>query len=141
MNAYDENWTPTLLGYCVNRSSSDRVSIRIAEMYLIAAEAGSYLPAELEKAKGYLLDLKAKRLKPEAMETQRTKVGAMDAEQLRTEIADERARELDTAGWTSAGRPGRPSSKPTRTGPTRSMRMTRVTRCPSRSRPSIATPS
>lgn len=63
-------------------------------MYLIAAEAGSYLPAELEKAKGYLLDLKAKRLKPEAMETQRTKVGAMDAEQLRTEIADERAREL-----------------------------------------------
>ncbi len=58
MNAYDENWTPTLLGYCVNRSSSDRVSIRIAEMYLIAAEAGSYLPAELEKAKGYLLDLK-----------------------------------------------------------------------------------
>ena len=63
VNAYDENWTPTLLGYCVNRSSSDRVSIRIAEMYLIAAEAGSYLPAELEKAKGYLLDLKAKRLK------------------------------------------------------------------------------
>ena len=61
VNAYDENWTPTLLGYCVNRSSSDRVSIRIAEMYLIAAEAGSYLPAELEKAKGYLLDLKAKR--------------------------------------------------------------------------------
>lgn len=39
------------------------------------------------------------------------------------------------------GRPGRPSSKPTRTGPTRSMRMTRVTRCPSRSRPSTATPS
>lgn len=73
VNAYDENWTPTLLGYCVNRSSSDRVSIRIAEMYLIAAEAGSYLPAELEKAKGYLLDLKAKRLKPEAMETQRTR--------------------------------------------------------------------
>ena len=34
VNAYDENWTPTLLGYCVNRSSSDRVSIRIAEMYL-----------------------------------------------------------------------------------------------------------
>ena len=69
----------------MNRSSSDRVSIRIAEMYLIAAEAGSYLPAELEKAKGYLLDLKAKRLKPEAMETPRTKVGAMDAEQLRKE--------------------------------------------------------
>ena len=95
----------------MNRSSSDRVSIRIAEMYLIAAEAGSYLPAELEKAKGYLLDLKAKRLKPEAMETQRTKVGAMDAEQLRTEIADERARELIGEGhcWMDLRRTTRPA--------------------------------
>ena len=144
VNAYDENWTPTLLGYCVNRSSSDRVSIRIAEMYLIAAEAGSYLPAELEKAKGYLLDLKAKRLKPEAMETQRTKVGAMDAEQLRAEIADERARELIGEGhrWMDLRRTTRPAIVKTYKDRTYTLNANDARYTPpSRSRPSTATPS
>lgn len=111
VNTYDANWTPTLLGYCVNRSSSDRVSIRIAEMYLIAAEAGSYLPAELDNAKTHLLALQEKRLKPEAMEAQRAKVEAMTAEQLRAEVADERARELLQEGhrWFDLRRTTRPA--------------------------------
>lgn len=111
VNSYDADWTPTLLGYCVNRSSSDRVSIRIAEMYLIAAEAGSYLPAELANAKTHLLALQEKRLKPEAMEAQRAKVEAMTAEQLRAEVADERARELLQEGhrWFDLRRTTRPA--------------------------------
>lgn len=50
INTYDDSWNPILLGYGVNRSSSDRSSIRAAELYLIAAEAGSYLPEQLEAA-------------------------------------------------------------------------------------------
>lgn len=85
----------TPLGYLiVDRPYNTRNSIRIAEMYLIAAEAGAHLPAELNKAKDHLLALQSKRLKPEAMNAQRAKVEAMDASALLLEIADERAREL-----------------------------------------------
>lgn len=102
----------TPLGYYIpDRSSSDRVSIRIAEMYLIAAEAGSYLPAELANAKTHLLALQEKRLKPEAMETQRARIEAMTAEQLRAEVAEERARELVGEGhrWMDLRRTTRPA--------------------------------
>ena len=97
--------------YGVNRSSSDRISIRAAELYLIAAEAGSYLPAELDKARGYLLDLEARRLKTEAMEARRNKVEGLDAEALRREVADERAREFLLEGhrWLDLRRTTRPA--------------------------------
>lgn len=111
INTYDDSWNPILLGYGVNRSSSDRSSIRAAELYLIAAEAGSYLPAELAAARRYLLDLQAKRLKPEALEAQQSKIEAMDAAQLRAEIADERVREFLLEGhrWPDLRRTTRPA--------------------------------
>ena len=48
-------------GFIAARVSSDRTSLRIAEMYLIAAEAGSYLNGELDNAKNYLLGLQKTR--------------------------------------------------------------------------------
>lgn len=112
INTYDDSRNPILLGYGVrDRYSSDRSSIRAAELYLIAAEAGSYLPAELAAARRYLLDLQAKRLKPEALEAQQSKIEAMDAAQLRAEIADERAREFLLEGhrWPDLRRTTRPA--------------------------------
>ena len=102
----------TPLGYYIaDRSSSDRVSIRAAEMYLIAAEAGAYLPGELEHAKTHLLTLQAMRLQPEVMETQRTKIASMTAAELLAEIADERARELLMEGhrWMDLRRTTQPA--------------------------------
>lgn len=111
INTYDDFWVPTLLGYGVDRTSSDKSSIRAAELYLIAAEAGSYLPQELGAARQYLLDLQAKRLKPEAMGAQQTRVEATDAEALRAEVADERAREFLLEGhrWMDLRRTTRPA--------------------------------
>lgn len=100
------------LGYlAVDRSYDTRNSIRIAELYLIAAEAGAQLPAELSSAKDYLLTLKSKRFKPEALEAERMKVEAMNAEALLREVADERARELLMEGhrWMDLRRTTRPA--------------------------------
>ena len=111
INTYDDSWNPILLGYGVNRSSSDRSSIRAAELYLIAAEAGSYLPEQLEAARKYLADLGAARLKPEALEARRAEIEAMTAEELRNEVADERAREFLMEGhrWLDLRRTTRPA--------------------------------
>lgn len=120
INSYDQSGTSSLLGYGVKRSSSDRTSIRASELYLIAAEAGSYLPSELDAARQYLLDLQAKRLKPEAMEAQQTKIEALNAEELRAEVADERAREFLLEGhrWFDLRRTTRPAITKTYDGST-----------------------
>ena len=105
-------------GYGVDRSSSDRISIRVAEMYLIAAEAGTYLDSGLEHARKFLLDLQSKRMKPAAIEAQRSKIGAMNAEQLRAEVAAERAREFLMEGhrWFDLRRTTRPAISKTYEG-------------------------
>lgn len=113
------------LGYVLSdRSSSDRSSIRIAEMYLIAAEAGAHLPSELSNAKQHLLTLQTSRLKPAAMEAQRAKVEAMSAEQLLEEIANERAREFLLEGhrWMDLRRTTRPEIVKTHNGDTYTLR-------------------
>lgn len=61
--------------YIAARVSSDRSSLRIAEMYLIAAEAGSYLTGELDNAKGYLLDLQKHASRPTDMKSRRQPSG------------------------------------------------------------------
>lgn len=102
----------TPLGYqIVVRSTSDRTSIRTAEIYLIAAEASAHLPGALADAKTYLLKLQEKRFKTDAMDAQRSKVEAMDQAALLAEIADERARELLLEGhrWFDLRRTTRPA--------------------------------
>lgn len=120
VNSYDDNYNPTLQGYTVDRASGDRTSFRIAEMYLIAAEAGAHLADRLPDAKQHLLALQAKRFKTEAMETQRAKVEAMDAQTLLQEIADERARELLYEGhrWMDLRRTTQPQIQKTYNGST-----------------------
>ena len=97
--------------YIAARVSSDRSSLRIAEMYLIAAEAGSYLTGELDNAKGYLLDLQKARFSADGYEVKAAAVRAMTAEQLRAEVADDRAREFPMEGhrWLDLRRTTRPA--------------------------------
>lgn len=118
LNDGDWIYGPNDLGLGVDRNTSTRVSIRIAEMYLIAAEAGAHLTAGLSDAKEHLLALQAKRFKPEAMDAQRTKIEAMDAETLLQEVADERARELLMEGhrWFDLRRTTRPAITKTHGG-------------------------
>lgn len=116
----DGDWIygPNDLGLGVDRNTSTRVSIRIAEMYLIAAETGAHLPSELSNAKEHLLALQSKRFKPEAMDARRARVEAMDAEALLQEVADERARELLMEGhrWFDLRRTTRPAITKTHGG-------------------------
>lgn len=102
--------TDELLGYRPDRGTSDRSSLRVAEMYLIAAEAAAHLPGKLADAREHLLTLQAKRFRPEAAEALRSRAEAMDAEALLREIADERARELLLEGhrWMDLRRTTRP---------------------------------
>ena len=108
-------------GFTVGRPYTDRASLRIAEMYLIAAEAGSYLPAELDNARKHLLDLQKMRFSADGYAAKKTAVDAMTAEQLRAEVADDRAREFPLEGghrWFDLRRTTRPSITKTYDGQT-----------------------
>lgn len=107
-------------GFIAARVSSDRTSLRIAEMYLIAAEAGSYLNGELDNAKNYLLGLQKTRFTAVGYAAKETTVRAMTAEQLRTEVADDRAREFPLEGhrWFDLRRTAQPAITKTYDGQT-----------------------
>lgn len=107
-------------GFIAARVSSDRTSLRIAEMYLIAAEAGSYLNGELDNAKNYLLGLQKTRFTAVGYAAKETAVRAMTAEQLRTEVADDRAREFPLEGhrWFDLRRTAQPAITKTYDGQT-----------------------
>ncbi len=87
-----------------------KVSIRSAEMYLIAAEAAAHLDGQLDKAKTRLKELMSKRLTPEYYAERAAAVDAMNADQLLEEIMNERARELALEGhrWFDLRRTTRP---------------------------------
>lgn len=79
------------------QTNAERVSFRTAEAYLIAAEAATHLNKP-EAAVGYLKTLATHRLKPEAAQTKGSELEAMSKEELISEIAKERTRELAGEG-------------------------------------------
>lgn len=103
----------------VKRSTKDRCTFRIAEMYLTAAESAARLD-RLDTARDHLLALQEKRFKTAAMAAQRTAVAQMDADALLKEIADERAREFLMEGhrWFDLRRTTRPEIVKTLNGTT-----------------------
>jgi SusD family. len=69
----------------------ERVSIRLSEIYLIAAEAAAKKAnANLDKARLYLKELESKRIKADFLKD----FNKLSKKELLDEIADERAREL-----------------------------------------------
>ena len=101
---------PILVGYSVDRSSTDRISIRSAEVWLIAAEAAAHLPGKLQEAKNYLTEVQKNRFTPEGAAAKKAEVDAMDEAALLTEIYNERAREflMEGHGWFDLRRTTRP---------------------------------
>ncbi|MEG1587206.1 MAG: RagB/SusD family nutrient uptake outer membrane protein [Bacteroidales bacterium] len=103
LNAYDaeNDLRPAL--YFSNKilkkgqTNAERVSFRTAEAYLIAAEAAIYMD-QPEKAIGYLKALASHRLKANAAQAKGAALQAMTKEELITEIAQERTRELAGEG-------------------------------------------
>ena len=85
-----------LLGYKLD----NKVSMRTAEFYLLLAASEAQVPGgDLSKAKDYLKQLIAKRLKPAYYDTQAAAIDAMDKTTFIQRVADERFRELACQGF------------------------------------------
>lgn len=85
--------------YVVSKGANDkfRCTFRTAELYLIAAEASAQLD-ELDDARDYLNQLKAKRLKPDFYSAEVARIAGMNKAELVNEILTERYRELAFEG-------------------------------------------
>ncbi|NML41172.1 RagB/SusD family nutrient uptake outer membrane protein [Chitinophaga sp. G-6-1-13] len=81
----------------VGFSNSYRQSFRVAEIYLIAAEAAAQLN-QPDLARNYLSELKKNRLTPAFYQTEVTRLAALTGADLLKEIQDERFRELAFEG-------------------------------------------
>ncbi|MBC9934864.1 RagB/SusD family nutrient uptake outer membrane protein [Chitinophaga qingshengii] len=74
-----------------------RQSFRVAEMYLIAAEAAAHLNQE-DQARNYLNELKKNRLTPVFYQAEVIRLSTLSGNDLQKEIQDERFRELAFEG-------------------------------------------
>lgn len=89
----------------------NKVSMRTAEFYLIAAEAIARSEGSLTEAKGYIKTLLANRLTPAYLATVSADIDAMGKDDFVKYIFDERARELAYQGfrWFDLKRNGKPA--------------------------------
>ncbi|WP_434037198.1 RagB/SusD family nutrient uptake outer membrane protein [Formosa sp. 4Alg 33] len=80
-----------------NADSNFKVSFRTAELYLTLAESYAHLNATNE-AKEKLIELATNRYTPEGLNVYKTKIEALDAEAILTEVLAERQREFAIEG-------------------------------------------
>ena len=90
--------------------ASMKITFRSAEMYLIAAESAAHITERVADAKSYLKTLIKTRLSASYYAERESAIDAMNQQELITEIADERARELALEGhrWYDLRRTTRP---------------------------------
>lgn len=81
----------------ISNNNSFRSSFRVAEMYLVAAEAAAHLN-QPDLARNYLNELKKNRLTPDFYQTEVTRLATLTGADLLKEIQDERFRELAFEG-------------------------------------------